>query len=185
MNMQNIKICNYMGENGLIAEEVMNDFSNYIYTISRNSYVSLKDEDIEEIVVDVVFTVWKNQEKLDINKKMSSYIAGITKNLIKKKYRDKKIIDNIDDYEEQLVSINDIELQFIEKENNKRTIELIEKLKFEDRKIFVEYYYERKHIKEISNCMNMSESKVKSKLFRIRKKLKKHLKKEGKSSNDE
>ena len=33
--------------------------------------------------------------------------------------------------------------------------------------------------------MNMSESKVKSKLFRIRKKLKKHLKKEGKSSNDE
>ena len=55
-----------MGENGLIAEDVMNDFSNYIYTISRNSYVSLKDEDIEEIVVDVVFTVWKNQEKLDV-----------------------------------------------------------------------------------------------------------------------
>ena len=41
---------------------------------------------------------------------MSSYIAGITKNLIKKKYRYIKIVDNIEDYEEQLIDFNSIEL---------------------------------------------------------------------------
>lgn len=183
--MQNKKINSYMGQNGLVIEDVVSDFSNYIYTISRNSYMPLTDEDVEEIVVDVIFTVWRNQDKLDIDKKMSSYIAGVTKNLIKKKYRDKKIVDNIDDYEEQLISLDDIELQFIEKESNNEILEQIEKLKDEDKKIFIKYYYERKQIKEISNCMQISETKVKSKLFRIRRKLKKCLKKGGYSSNDE
>ncbi len=179
MEVKNRKIYNYMGQKGLIIEDVMNDFSNYIYTISRNAYMYLADEDIEEIAMDVVLTVWKNQDKLDINKKMSSYIAGITKNLIKKKYRDKKIIDSIDDYEEQLVNLKDIEIEFIEKENDKEILEQIENLKVDENDIFIKYYYEGMHIKEISNSMHMSESKVKSKLFRIRKKLKKYLKKEG------
>ncbi len=184
MKVENEKIHNYIGRNGLIIEDVINDFSNYIYTISRNSYISLADEDIEEIVMDVVFAVWKNQNKLDNNKKMSSYVAGITKNLIKKKYRDKKIIDNIDDYEEQLVSLNDIEIEFIEKEISKEILEQIENLKVDDKNIFIKYYYEKMSIKEISSSLYMTESKVKSKLFRIRKKLKKHLKKGGYSSND-
>lgn len=179
MEIKNGKIHNYMGRNGLIIEDVINDFSNYIYTISKNAYIYLQDEDIEEIVMDVVFTVWKNQNKLDINKRMSSYIAGITKNLIRKKYRDKKIIYDIDDYEEQIVNLNDIEIEFIEKENNKKILEQIENLKADDNNIFIKYYYEGMNIKEISNSMDMSESKVKSKLFRIRKKLKKILKKGG------
>ena len=50
--------------------------------------------------------------------------------------------------------------------------------------VFVEYYYDERSIKEISKIFNMSESKIKSKLFRVRKKLNKVLKKRGYSSNE-
>ena len=118
METKKRKISSYIEHNNLLLENIMKDFSNYIYSIARNSYYSLSDEDIEEIVVDVLFTIWKNQEKLDINNKMSSYIAGITKNLVKKKYRNAKINVNIDDYEEQLIDFDNIELQYAKKENS-------------------------------------------------------------------
>ena len=38
------------------------------------------------------------------------------------------------------------------------------------------FYYEEKKIKEISNILDISQSKVKMKLHRIRKKLKQNLK---------
>lgn len=184
MEVKNKKIRDYVMSNRLLVEDVVNDFSNYIYTIARNSSMYLSDEDIEEIIMDVVFNVWKNLNKLDINKRMSPYVAGITKNLIKKKCRDEKILDNIDDYEEKLINFNDIEIKLIEEEKNKGILEQIEKLKDEDKNIFIQYYYEEKSINQISESMSMSNSKIKSKLFRIRKMLKKHLEKGGYSSND-
>ena len=57
-------------------------------------------------------------------------------------------------------------------------------MKTEDRNIFIKYYYYEKSINEIANDFKISESKVKSKLFRIRKKLHKAFKKRGYISNE-
>ena len=57
-------------------------------------------------------------------------------------------------------------------------------LKAQDKDIFVKYYYFEKSIKEIASYYNISESKVKSKLFRIRKRLHKILKKRGYIPNE-
>lgn len=184
MEVKNRKIYNYMSNNILKIEDIMNDYTNYIYTIIRNSYVNLPDEDVEEIVLDVFLTIWNNQSKLDINKKLSSYIVGITRNLIKKKYRDYITNDNIEDYEEQLVDLTNIELRFSKNEKQKVILNELEKMKNEDKEIFIQYYYEERNIKEISKIFNISESKVKSKLFRIRKKLKKVLKGRGYGTNE-
>jgi len=184
LEVRNRKIYNYMNNNILKIEDIMNDYTNYIYTIIRNSYINLPNEDIEEIVLDVFLTIWNNQNKLDINKKMSSYIVGITKNLIKKKYRKHIINDNIKDYEEQLVDLTNIELIFSNNERQKEILNELEKMKNEDKEIFVQYYYEERNIKEISKIFNISESKVKSKLFRIRKKLKKVLNGRGYGTNE-
>jgi len=184
LEVRNRKIYNYMNNNILKIEDIMNDYTNYIYTIIRNSYINLPNEDIEEIVLDVFLTIWNNQNKLDINKKMSSYIVGITKNLIKKKYRKHIINDNIKDYEEQLVDLTNIELIFSNNERQKEILNELEKMKNEDKEIFVQYYYEERNIKEISKIFNISESKVKSKLFRIRKRLKKVLKERGYGTNE-
>ena len=176
MKIKDVQIYNYFSGNKLLIENVVDDFSNYIYTIIRNSNLKISDEDIEELVSDVIFALWKNQDKLDINKKITPYIAGITNNLIKKKYRDTKVFDNIEDYENNLIEDSNIELQFIENEFNEDIIKQLDKLKKEDKDIFILYYFNEKNIKDIANELNMSESKVKSKLFRTRKKFKKYLK---------
>ena len=182
--MNNEKIYNYMIDNRLNLKKAMNDYTNYIYAIIRNDYTNFTDEDIEEIVLDVFLTLWNNQNKLDINKKMSSYIAGITRNLIKKKYRQNKISENIEDYEERLIDFSNIEISFIQREKNTIINNELNSLKPEDKDIFIKYYYFEKSIKEIANYYNISESKVKSKLFRIRKRLHRVLKKRGYISNE-
>ena len=180
LKMKDVPIYNYFNGNTLLIENIVNDFSNYIYTVIRNSNLKVSDEDIEELVSDVVFTIWKNQDKLDINRKITPYIAGITNNLVKKKYRDTKVFDNIEDYKNNLIEDSNIELQFIENERNKGIMKQLDKLKKEDKTIFILYYFNEKSINDIANELNMTESKVKSKLFRTRKKLKKYLKeKEG------
>lgn len=134
----------YMEENELNIELVMQDFVNYIYTIIKNSS-NLASEDIEEIISDVFLTVWNNREKLDTEKEFSPYIAGITKNLIKKKYRNSKTYENIEDYEEKLIGIEGIDLYSEEDEQNEVIIKELEKLKEEDKKIFMMFYYEEKN----------------------------------------
>lgn len=171
-----INIDSYFKDDVLQIEILMNDYTNYILTIIRNFNINLSEEDIEEIMLDVFLALWNNQEKLIRECNMSAYIGGITKNLIKKKYKKIKNIENIDDYDEKLVSLDNIELDFAEKEKNKAILAEITKMNKEDKEIFLSYYYDERSIKEIAIIFNFSEAKVKSRLFRIRKKLKKSFK---------
>ena len=41
---------------------------------------NLSKEDIEEIISDTYLILWNNQYKLDLDKKLSSYLVGIVKN---------------------------------------------------------------------------------------------------------
>lgn len=185
MKVENEKIYTYIENSKLQMEKIMEKYNNYVSTIIRNSYIKLSNEDVEEIVLDVFFTLWKNQNKLDINKSMAAYISGITKNLIKYKYRQYKVELNIEEYEEKLIDNSNIEIALLKSEKQNAISEELKKLKQEDKEIFIQYYYDDKNIKEISKIFNMSESKVKSKLFRIRKRLNKILKKRGYSSSEQ
>lgn len=178
---ENSKIYNYISEGSLNIEKIMENYNNYIKKIIQTNKINISKEDEEEIILDVYLTLWKNQEKLDINKKISPYIAGITRNLILKRLRIKKITYNIEDYEDEMFSLPNMEIIYFQKESNKKIIEYIENMKKEDKDIFMYYYYRELKIKEISLMLNISESKVKSKLYRIRKKLQKKLKREEKS----
>lgn len=179
MEVKDKKICDYIRNNELQIEKALKDYTNYVYTIIRKACSKLPKEDIEEINLDVFLTLWKNQNKLNTNNNMSSYIAGITKNLIKQKYRLIKTKDNILDYEEHLVSTLNIELMHSKNEQNAIIVNELKKLKEEKRSIFILYYYEDKSIKQISSLKKLSESKIKTELFRIRKKLEAALKKKG------
>ena len=180
MEHNNIKISSYISDNKLDIENVMKDYTNYISTKIRNNARILYNEDIEEIILDVFMALWKNQYKLDFNKSMSAYISGITNNLIKYKLRQNKNINsNIDEFENQIIDLDNVELSVMQNEREKIISKELDLLNLNDKEIFIEYYYSQKSIKEISIMFNMSESKIKSKLFRIRKKLKKVLKDKG------
>ena len=161
-------------------EKIVNKYTNYLYTTVTNmSYGNLSSEDIEEIISDVFFIFWKNKEKFDTSKKLNLYLAGIAKNLIKTKYRKIHINSNIEDYESILIDNYDISYNYEQIEKTRIIEDSLNCMQKEDKDMFVLYYYFSKSIKEIANELNCSEFKIKSKLFRIRKKIKTNLERGG------
>ena len=184
MKKANDIIYMYINNNVLDMDKIINDFSPYLYTIIENAG-NFKPEDIEEIISDTYLILWNNMYKLDINKKLSSYLVGITKNLIRKHY---KILysptTNLDDYEEKLILNENLELTIINKDTHDKIIEILNTLKLEDKEIFEEFYYNFRKVNEIALLFNISESKVKTKLHRISKKIRKELLKGGYSFDE-
>ncbi len=179
--MNNKKIKEYIFENNLDIEKIINDYAGYVYTIIKNSGYSFNNEDIEEISSDVFLTIWKNKEKLDINKEITPYICGICKNLILKKYRNiQNNIEDIDEFQNYLYDKFDVtHIQIEDNEKISILTNQLMKMKEEDKNIFLYYYYKSKGINEISTTLGISTVKVKSRLSRIRRKLKKELEKRG------
>lgn len=167
------EIENYIENGKLNLERIVKDFTPYIKVIINNIVDNnLSYEDKEEIITDTFFILWKNQNKLTTSVK--AYLAGITKNLIKEKLNKKVITYDISDYENSIENCN---IEFF-KEERKEISEIeksFEKLKKIDFDIVTMFYYSSKSIKDIAKELNMSEINVKTRLFRIRKKIKKEL----------
>ncbi len=163
----------YIKNNELDLEIIINEYSAYIGTIIDNmTKLILTNEDKEEICSDVFFILWKNTKKLDINKKLSSYIAGFTRNVVKDYLKKKKDIYDISDYENVLYSENKIELLDDNIEEIKRIENKLNSMKEIDKKVFIDFYYASKSIKDIAKENKISEFSVKQRLYRIRKKIK-------------
>lgn len=173
----------YIKEDVLDIDKIVEDFSGYLYTIIQNAGNFIK-EDIEEIISDTYLILWNNQYKLDLDKKLSSYLVGIVKNLIKQKYKVfNNSYENIESYEDVLITNEGLDVVIENNEVNRKIIELLNKLKEDDKEIFYEYYFYSRKIKEIAIENNISESKVKIILHRTRNKLRKELLKGGYSLN--
>ena len=164
-------------------DKIINDFSGYLYTIIQNAG-SFAKEDIEEIISDTYLILWNNQYKLDLDKKLSAYLVGIVKNLIKQKYKIfNNTYKNIENYEDILIENEKLDIVIENNEVNRKIIELLNKIKPDDKEIFYEYYFYSRKIREIATLNNISESKVKVILHRTRNKLRKELLKGGYSLN--
>ena len=180
------KISKYKNDkNELDLEKIVDEYSAYIYKIIRNTTNEyLSNEDIEEIVTDAFFILWKNQNKLDEEKVLSSYIAGIVRNLIKEKTRIINKNVSILDYENIIQDFLKIDMIYEQREKLCLIEKTVKNMKEEDISIFNLYYYSSMSIKEISKILNITEFSIKSRLYRLRKKLRKELLKGG-YSNDE
>lgn len=164
--------------NQLNIEEIIEVYHAYIDKILKNSMTN--QEDREEILSDVFMILWKNQNRIDKTMKIKPYLVGITKNLVRKKYRIQiKNHENIEDYEEKIGDFVDVENLIEGNEKSKIVQQVIEKMKPQDQQIFQMFYYQAKKIKEISQELKISEIKVKVTLHRLRKLAKKKLKERG------
>ena len=164
----------YYENNKIDMDKIIEDFTPYITTIINNGTdQKLSFEDKEEIFSDTFFLLWKNRERLNINVSLNSYLAGITRNLIKEKYRKHKIVYDINDFEND--TLNCINMY----ENDRELILDIEQkikgLKDIDIEIVNLFYYSSRSIKDIAKILNISELNVKTRLHRVRKKIKKEL----------
>ena len=178
--MNNKTLNDFLNNEILNIEGIVNSYSSYIYAILKNSINS--NEDIEEIISDVFVALWHNYRKLEPNTKIKPYLIGITNNLIKKKYRELSngaIMSDIDDFNnsvEALVNVADIAE---ESEKSRIIMKALNNLKYEEKHIFIMFYYNSKKVKEIAEVLGISKSKVKTTLHRVRKKLRSELKKGG------
>lgn len=177
---KNDLILKFINNNKLDLENVIHEYSGYVYTVVENmSNKNLSTEDIEEVISDVFLAVWNNQYKMDLNKELKPYLSAIARNLTRNKFRNLRIELNIVDYENDLYC-HDIPDNLIEqKEKSILITNALEKLDNESYIIFTLYYYEFYKIKDISKKLEISQAKVKTKLHRIRKSLKKVLIGEG------
>ena len=158
-------------------EKIVEIYTPYIYSIIINMDCNKKfsNEDIEEIMSDIFWVLWKNKEKLDKEKILSSYIAGVTKNVVKKKYRYINIVSNIEEFENTLVSNSNIDEILEQREKNRIIHSNLNKFKLEDKQIFNMFYYSSMSTKEIALKLGLNDFTVRTKLHRIRKQLKKDL----------
>ena len=72
----------------------------------------------------------------------------------------------------QHISLESIEVDYNQKEDDVQVKELIQRLKEDSRAILSLYYFERLHISEISIALNIPPGTVKSRLFTAREELK-------------
>ncbi len=182
MNRAN-KIEKYKENNNFNLEKVIDDYSGYVYKIIENMAGNyLSNEDVEEVISDTFLVLWKNKNKIENEKLLSPYIAGITRNLVKLKSRTINFNSDISDYENIIQDFIKIDLMYEEREKISLIENALNKMKDEDITVFNLYYYSSMKLKQIAEKMNVSEFNIKSRLYRVRKKLKKELEKGGYSN---
>lgn len=165
----------YVENEQLNIEQVIKDYSGYVYTAIINIAGNLSDEDIEEILSDVFFIFWKKKDTLKKDDKISFYLVGIAKNLIKEKYRKQKDNLNIEDFENN-ISINDDIYEYYEEKCRIEQIQkIVNNLDDIDKAIFRLFYYNNQKSREISRKLKMNEITIRSRLHRIRKQIKENI----------
>lgn len=164
----------YYKKNEIDIDQIIEDFTPYITTIINNEkYNAISFEDKEEIFSDTFFLLWKNRNRLNIKVSLKSYLAGITRNLIKEKYRKLNIVYDIGKLEND--ALNSINMYEDDRELIFDIEQKIKELKAIDIEIVNLFYYSSMSIKDIARKLNISELNVKTRLHRIRKKIKKEL----------
>lgn len=173
--MKHESIDKYIINNELDLDAIIDSYTHYVNKVINNMVGNnLNVQDKEEILIDTFFNLWKNYKNKKTIEVLDSYLAGIAKNLTKNKLRSNKILVNFDDIEVlEKYSIYD------NYNEDNYIIDLlyqsISKLEKRDQDIIKLYYYSSKSINEIAEILNMSSANIKIRLFRIRKKLNKEI----------
>ena len=172
------------GENYIIDEEldldrIVDDYTPYIRKVIQNMVNNnLSEEDKEEIIIDTFFILWKRYKENYYINSLSSYVAGIARNLAKEKLKSYKYTFDIEPYE-NLIECSNLNSYFQEIEEIDEIYKRIEGLKPIDTKIINMFYYSAKSVKDIAKELKISEVNVKTRLHRVRNKIRQELKKGG------
>jgi len=165
-------------------EETKHKYGRRLFKTARN--ILYNNEDAAECVNDTLFKAWERIPPLR-PEMFGAFLAKITRNMALNRWESKSAAKRgggqtvlcLNELEE-CVPDRSIPESHIEQQSVTEAINsfLVSQDK-EARIIFVSRYFHMENIKDIAIKYKMSESKVKSLLFRIRKKLKQHLEKEG------
>ena len=164
-------------------KETQSKYGAFCYTIASN-ILSLR-EDREECINDLLLALWNNipPEK---PQSLKAYIAKIVRNLAIKKTRSenvwrrcKSFAEIGEDFLESIPDTYDLSDQFESARAGEAINEFLATLPEHERDVFVLHHYFGEKVANIASDMGFSEGKVKTILFRTRRKLAERLQKEG------
>lgn len=136
--------------------------------------------DVNDIIQDTYIEFLNKIKKgLEIEK-IESYLCGISKNIIKRYYFNKRrlVLVQDTDIDMEIKDNIDLETDFITQENAKEIWNYVSKKDVTIAKVFYLYFVLDLKISDISKELDISESNVKHKLYRTIKELKSKLGKE-------
>ena len=167
---------NYIIDEELDLDRIVDDYTPYLRKVIQNMVNNnLSEEDKEEIIIDTFFILWKRYKENYYINSLSSYMAGIARNLAKEKLKSYKYTFDIEPYE-NLIECSNLNSYFQEIEEIDEIYKRIEGLKPIDTKIINMFYYSAKSVKDIAKELKISEVNVKTRLHRVRRKIRQELK---------
>ena len=174
----------YWQRSDLAISETNQKYGRYCHTIAYN--ICGKDEDAEECVNDTWFRAW-NLMPDQRPSVLSVFLGRITRNLaidcIKARNRLKRgggeAVLVLDELEECIPSGKPPEQVLEEKELEEAIRRFVSELPAFEKTIFILRYWHLISVPEISKKLCCSQGKIKSSLFRTRKKLRIFLQEEG------
>lgn len=182
VELEALKKLKHKDENAL--EWFIDRYAAYVNTIIYNIIgLSASAADIEDVSSDVFFTLWVNAKNISPGK-VKAYLGGVARNKAKEYTRKMGTGVSLED-DVILISKENLEQDFEEREQARFIKEAILAMKDPEREIFLRYYYYYQPITEISKEMGINASTVKMKLHRGRKVLKEKLIKGGYSIGPE
>ena len=146
-----------------------------VWNILRDA---MSPEDGEEVVSDVFLAAWSQSSSLQAGH-VKGWLGAVARNKAKNKLRQTGRDIALEDYILNIPGLEDPVAEMERIEEREIVGHAVDSLTVQDREIFLRYYYYAQTVKEISVCMTLNESTVKTRLRRGRTKLKEQLAKEG------
>lgn len=139
-------------------EELIQTYSPYVGTIVRNIIGKyLSESDVEELTADVFVAVWEHADQVKPGKLRSYHETVDLEDLV------------------QVCAADDVEQSIDQKILAEMLQDVLNMLSAKDREILVRYYYYYESVKQVAAEMQMSESAVKMRMSRARKKMQQEL----------
>jgi RNA polymerase sigma-70 factor (ECF subfamily) len=170
-------------------DSLIDHYSGYVAAVIRHTMRwSMPNEDVEELVSDVFFTLWEKAVILKPGSRLKPWLAVVARNkalnLVRARRSEPKLTSMADNATledglpaTQLAEANVNVLETIAR--NQLVLEALNRLDDESRNLMVSHYLDDRSIRDIALTTGFSESAVKSRLFRSRAVIRKYLQQEG------
>lgn len=141
--------------------------------------------DVEECVSDCYLRIW-NRIPPEVPQSLGAFVCGVARNAALSRYhantaqkRNSHYDVALDELEACIPAKENVEAQWEAKELSRCINGFLGTLGYDDRYAFVRRYYYAEPVSEIAAAMQQTPHRVSVRLFRIREKLQRYLKKEG------
>ncbi len=165
-------------------KETQDKYSSYCKTIAYNILANV--EDVQECLNDMLKKAWDSippNAPENLKAYLGKIIRNISLNRLKSATRKKRGAGQVDMVLEELTECipakNTVESEIDRRLLTQMLNDFLTGLSEENRRVFVRRYWYLSSVKEIAKAYDMSESKVKSLLYRLRERLKEYMEKEG------